>query len=155
VIADQNGVSLERVSTEVGTTIASNWHSASTLSGNATPTGENSQRLITQGPAEQPFTITTRNFSPNGDGYKDFLAMEFSDNSPDAITSVWVYDREGREVSQLVSNESMGSQALVTWDGRTKGSSVATMGIYILFVRVWNTNGEVKDYQESFALIDR
>ncbi|HJW30264.1 MAG TPA: lamin tail domain-containing protein, partial [Saprospiraceae bacterium] len=45
VIADQNGVSLERSSVTAATTLASNWHSASSLSGYATPTGENSQRI--------------------------------------------------------------------------------------------------------------
>ena len=81
--------------------------------------------------------------------------MQFNAVSPDDIASVWVYDREGREVIQLLSNELVGSQALVTWDGRTADNSISTMGIYILLVRVWNIAGDVKEYQESFALIDR
>lgn len=81
--------------------------------------------------------------------------MEFNGGSPDDITSVWVYDREGREVIQLLSNEIVGSQALVTWDGRTSDQALATMGIYILLVRVWNAAGDVEEYQESFALIER
>ena len=37
-ISDQNGVSLERISTASSTSSSSNWHSASSVSGNATPT---------------------------------------------------------------------------------------------------------------------
>jgi hypothetical protein len=155
VIADQNGVSLERVSMDVGSTISDNWHSASSLSGYATPTGENSQTLNSNPNVESPYTITNRNFSPNDDGYKDYLALQFDAGAGDEIASVWIYDREGREVQQLLSNELIGTSGLVTWDGRNKDGGVSEMGIYILFVRLWKTNGDVKEYQETCALIKR
>jgi len=155
VIADQNGVSLERVSTAIATTISSNWHSASSLSKYATPTGENSQALESNPNPDSPYTITNRNFSPNDDGYKDFLALEFNQNAVDDIASVWIYDRTGREVQELLSNELIGNSGLVTWDGRNEDGHVAEMGIYILFVRLWKTDGEVKEFQETCALIKR
>jgi len=154
VIADQNGVSLERVSIDVATTIGDNWHSASSLSGYATPTGVNSQTLNSQ-PTESPYTIINRNFSPNDDGYKDYLALQFDAGVGDQVASVWVYDREGREVEQLLSNELIGTSGLVTWDGRNSDGVISEMGIYILFVRLWQTNGDVKEYQETCALIKR
>ncbi|HEX5111420.1 MAG TPA: Ig-like domain-containing protein, partial [Saprospiraceae bacterium] len=155
VIADQNGVSLERVSLDVSPTVSSNWHSASSLSGYATPTGENSQTLNSNINPETPYTITNRNFSPNDDGYKDYLALEFEAGSGDDIASMWVYDKEGREVQQLLSNELIGTSGLVTWDGRNEDGVVSEMGIYILFIRLWKADGEVNEYQESCALIKR
>ena len=155
VLADQNGVSLERVSIDAASTLADNWHSASSLSGYATPTGENSQQLNNTEPVASPFTITNRQFSPNDDGYKDYLALQFDSSAGDDIASVWVYDQEGREVQELLSNELIGTSALVTWDGRNEDGAVSEMGIYILFVRLWKADGEVNEYQESCALIKR
>lgn len=155
VVADQNGVSLERVSIDVASTIADNWHSASTLSGYATPTGKNSQQYESPPTGEHPYTITNRNFSPNDDGFKDFLALEFYGSAGDEIASVWVYDKEGREIQALLSNELIGTSGLITWDGRNEDGVVSEMGIYILFIRLWKADGEVNEYQETCALIKR
>jgi len=106
-------------------------------------------------PGASPFTLTNRQFSPNDDGYKDYLALQFDSSAGDDIASVWVYDQEGREVQELLSNELIGTSALVTWDGRNEDGGVSEMGIYILFVRLWKADGEVNEYQESCALIKR
>ena len=143
------------MSVNAATTSSSNWHSASSLSGYATPTGENSQRLAGGTPNDLPFTIDNRQFTPNDDGYKDFLALQFDQATGDDVASVWIYDREGREVRNLVSNELIGASSLVTWDGSTVEGNLADMGIYIVFVRLWNPDGAVHEYQESVALIKR
>jgi hypothetical protein len=155
VIADQNGVSLERVSVSSPSTFASTWHSASAVSGYATPTGENSQKTTPGGQVETPFSITNKQFSPNEDGFKDFLALNFQLETGDYIGSVWVYDLEGREINRLLSNESLGTSTLIQWDGRTSEGLLADMGIYILFVQLWDVAGDVSEYQETCALVKR
>lgn len=143
-IADQNGVSLERVSVEVATTTASNWHSASSLEGYATPTGANSQRITGSSPSNDLFTVDNRNFSPDDDGYKDFLTIQFNEAQSDYIVSAWIYDHEGREVLQLLSNEIVGANSLLTWDGRDAEQQLSDAGIYIILVRLWAPNGDAK-----------
>jgi hypothetical protein len=155
VIADQNGVSLERVSVASPSTLSSTWHSASSTSGYGTPTGENSQKINSNGEGEAPFSITNRQFSPNEDGYKDFLALNFLLDSGEEIGSVWIYDLEGREITQLLSNESLGTSAIVQWDGRSADQLLADMGIYIIFVQLWDAGGNVREYQETCALVKR
>ena len=155
VIADQNGVSLERVSTSSPTTSQSTWHSASSVSGYGTPTGPNSQMVTTSGEPEAPFTVTNRQFSPNEDGYKDFLALNFLLISGEEIGSVWIYDLEGREITRLIDNESLGTSTIVQWDGRTSESLLAEMGIYVIFVQLWDAMGNVRQYQETCALVKR
>lgn len=155
VIADQNGVSLERVSNAAPTSAASTWHSASSTSGYGTPTGPNSQMIISSGQAESPFTVTNRQFSPNEDGYKDFLALNFLLTSGEEIGSVWIYDLEGREIARLIDNESLGTSTIVQWDGRTSESLLAEMGIYVIFVQLWDAAGNVSQYQETCALVKR
>ena len=155
VIADQNGVSLERVSATSPTTSSSTWHSASSVSGYGTPTGPNSQMVTTSGEPEAPFTVTNRQFSPNEDGYKDFLALNFLLISGEEIGSVWIYDLEGREITRLIDNESLGTSTIVQWDGRTSESLLAEMGIYVIFVQLWDAMGNVRQYQETCALVKR
>ncbi len=155
VIADQNGVSLERVSNQAATSSPSSWHSASSASGYGTPTGPNSQMIISSGEAESPFTLTNRQFSPNEDGYKDFLALNFLLTSGEEIGSVWIYDLEGREIARLIDNESLGTSTVVQWDGRTSESLLAEMGIYVIFVQLWDAMGNVQQFQETCALVRR
>ncbi len=155
VIADQNGVSLERITTGSPTTASSTWHSAASVSGYATPTGVNSQNTPIENAEESPFSIINSVFSPDDDGFKDFLALNFLLASGDFIGSIWVYDLEGREINQLLSNESLGTSTIVQWDGRNKDQLVADMGIYVLFIQLWDANGDVKEYKETCALVKR
>jgi hypothetical protein len=155
VIADQNGVSLERISSVAPTPSSSTWHSASSVNGYATPTGVNSQQTFIENEGISPFSITNSVFSPDGDGFKDFLALNFLLSTGDYIGSVWVYDLEGREVNQLLSNESLGTSTLVQWDGRNKDQLLADMGIYVLFIQLWDASGHVKEYKETCALVKR
>ena len=155
VIADQNGVSLERISATALSPSPSTWHSASSISGYGTPTGTNSQNVNLETASENPFTITNPTFSPNADGYKDFLALNFLSDTGEEIASAWVYDLEGREINQLISNESLGTSALVQWDGRNNDQQLAEMGIYIIFVQLWDAQGNVREYQETCALVKR
>jgi len=155
VIADQNGVSLERVSTQAPSSLASTWHSASGVSGYATPTGPNSQQISGNPTGDKPFTLANKTFSPDGDGFKDFVALHFQLEAGDYTGSVIVYDLEGREIYQIINNESLGTSSIVQWDGRTAEGLPAEMGIYILFIRLWDVQGNVKEYQEACALARR
>jgi hypothetical protein len=155
ILADQNGVSLERVSSLSSSTSSSNWHSASSVSGYATPTGLNSQNINSMIEGESPYTVTNTQFSPNEDGYKDFLALNFLLDSGEEVGSVWIYDLEGREIIRLVSNESLGTSSIVQWDGRNADHVLADMGIYIIFIQLWDAMGNVREYQETCALVKR
>jgi hypothetical protein len=154
VISDENGVSLERISATGPTTSSSNWHSASSLSGYATPTGINSQSLNPT-PGTDPFSITNQQFTPNDDGYKDFLIIDFKLPTGNEVVTATVYDLEGRVVRLLVTNEILGTNAFVQWDGRNEEDRVADMGIYILYIQIWDPAGNVKAYQQSCALVKR
>jgi hypothetical protein len=154
VIRDQNGVSLERISPDAFSGSPSTWHSASSISGYATPTGPNSQ-MLTGGTGTPPFSITNKHFSPDDDGFHDYLSLAFSDSHAGHVASVWVYDLEGREIHQLLSNESLGTSTLLQWDGRNAEGQIADMGIYILFIQLWEPSGSTSEYQETCALVKR
>jgi hypothetical protein len=154
-LADQNGVSLERVSIEAPTILAANWHSASSISDYGTPTGPNSQALGDTSAINQPYTVINRIFSPDEDGFKDYLAIQFESGNGDDLASAWIYDMEGRVIYQLANNELVGTSSLLQWDGRTTDGDLAEMGMYIVLVQLWRPDGDVKKYQSSCALVKR
>lgn len=154
VIDDQNGVSLERIDDDGNSTSPSSWHSASSLSGYGTPTGANSQK-VQSSTLEKPFSIDNRRFSPNDDGFNDFLFLRIEPESGIDVGSVWVYDLEGREVFQILTNEIIGTSSLLQWDGRNADGILADMGIYLIFVQLWDTDGKIQEFQETCALIKR
>ena len=154
IIADQNGVSLERITTMSAAANASNWHSAASTAGYGTPTGQNSQKWV-QTEVEMPFSVINKQFSPDDDGYEDYLALNFLLTSGDDLGSVWIYDLEGRKIKNLISNESLGTSSMVQWDGRNADEVLANMGIYIIFVELWDAHGNVKEYQQTCALVKR
>lgn len=154
VLSDQNGVSLERISNGSGTSESATWHSASSLSGYGTPTGFNSQIIILT-EAIPKFSITNKQFSPNDDGFKDFLFLQIEPEAGNDVGSIWVYDLEGREIQQLLSNEILGANTLVQWDGRNSEGLLSDMGIYLIYVELWDANGNVTHYQQSCALVKR
>ena len=73
----------------------------------------------------------------------------------DQIGSIRVHDLEGRAIKTLITNESLGTSAFVQWDGRNAEEVVAEMGIYVIFVELWDAQGNVKEYQETCALVKR
>ena len=154
VLSDQNGVSLERISTGSETSDRGTWHSASSLNGYGTPTGFNSQAIALIAP-NTPFSITNKQFSPNDDGFKDFLYLQFEPEAGNDVGSIWVYDLEGREIQQILSNEILGATTLVQWNGRNSEGQLADMGIYLIYVELWDANGNVTHYQQSCALVKR
>lgn len=154
VISDENGVSLERISTASPSSSSSTWQSASSVSGHGTPTGPNSQQKPSVA-VDPPFSLLQKNFSPDGDGFNDFIGIQFEPEDGNSVASVWVFDLEGREIYRLLTNETLGTSAFVQWDGRDNDGAVADMGIYIIFVQLWDTQGNVKEYQETCALVKR
>jgi hypothetical protein len=153
LIADQNGVSLERVSVTAPASLTSNWHSASSLQRYGTPTGINSQVLADTIAQEAPYTLLNRIFSPNEDGFRDYLVLQFDGTTNDAVTSVTIHDMEGRAIYSLASNALAGTSSLLQWDGRNNEGRLADMGMYIVYVQLWRPDGEVNHYQSSCALV--
>ncbi len=75
-LADEEGVSLERISLEKPTFDRSNWSSASASVGFATPGLPNSQ-AGSDSEIQDEITPEPQVFSPNGDGYNEGLAINY------------------------------------------------------------------------------
>ena len=70
------GISLERINFDLLSNDA-NWHSASSTAGNATPGYKNSQFNNDRIATNEFIKLNSKSFSPDGDGFEDFLLIEY------------------------------------------------------------------------------
>ena len=144
------GISLERINPFVNT-IAENWHSASANVNYATPTIENSQFSIAP-ISENILQLTPELFSPDNDGYNDVLHINFRPKSTDYYGSITIYNSQGSIVKYIASNELAGSFNEWIWDGTNKNNELVPSGIYVLYSRWINLNGDVKEEKLPIVL---
>lgn len=151
LLTSVDGVSLERISPERDSKDATNWHSASEAVGYATPGYKNSQFGLTITDANE-ITLSPDIFSPDNDGYNDNLSITYSFGSPGNTISITIYDGSGRLIRNLVNHELCGTSGAFTWDGITNNRAKAMIGRYIVFVEIFDLNGNVKKYKKGTVL---
>ena len=154
LLDDEDGVSLERINSNTSSQTASNWHSAASTVGFATPTYENSQLRSTQNNSEI-FSIPETVFSPDQDGFQDLLLIEYQVENQGYLATVKIYDAKGRLVRQLFSNELLAQQGTLTWDGLTDDGLKARIGIYVILAEIFNLNGDTQQFKKSCVLAGR
>ncbi|MEL7020592.1 MAG: lamin tail domain-containing protein, partial [Bacteroidota bacterium] len=154
LVDDTRGVSLERVDVNEPTRRSSNWYSATATAGFATPGCPNSVALaqrtnLPDGAAI--FALESETFSPDGDGFEDFLIINYKTDRTDYIATVQVYDMNGRLIKTLLDNESLSTTGFVRWDGSTDATS-AQLGIYVIYAQLFDTEGGIRTYKETCVL---
>jgi hypothetical protein len=151
LLADKEGVSLERIAFQLPTNNRNTWQSAASTEGFATPGYLNSQNLA-QG-TNNEININPPVFTPDGDGNQDFTAIELRFNQSANNLNINIFDYEGREIKTLAVNQSIGtSPANFIWDGTTNQGQRARMGYYLILVKVLDTNGKTKVYKEKVVV---
>ncbi len=148
LINDLNGVSLERIDPERPTQDEHNWHSAASTVGYATPAYENSQ-FAAAGAAEDPIHVEPEVFSPDGDGVHDFLTIQYQLENSGHVANINCYDANGRLVRNLVQNELLAKSGKFIWDGVTEEGEKARMGIYIVYVELFDLDGNVQKFKKT------
>lgn len=156
LLRNTRGISLERTDPDLNGGFAAAWYSASTLSGGATPTAQNSQRrIVAEAESKDFFFLPTRTFSPNGDGFEDFLQLEYRIDDPGYVASIRIFDMNGRLVRNLVRNESLGTNGVILWSGENDNGEKANIGIYVILIELHNINGDRKKERLTAVLADR
>ncbi len=142
------GVSLERIHPDQITQDAKNWHSAAESAGFGTPGYKNSQYAQFE-IFDGEITIEPEVFSPDNDGYNDILNIHYKFGEPGYVGNVTIFDARGRKIRSLVSNEMLAVEGYFTWDGLNDYNQKASIGIYVVFVEVFNLNGKVKHFKKT------
>jgi hypothetical protein len=141
LLDNTDGVSLERILPNGPSNKPDNWHSAAESIGFATPGRVNSQ-FQTVGTSES-ISLQKDVFSPDQDGFEDILVVQYAFEQSGLLAKARIFDDFGREVKLLFSNELMGTTGFFTWDGVNADQAKAPIGIYILLVEVFATDGSV------------
>lgn len=153
-LADEEGVSLERISLEKPTDDPKNWASAVASVGFATPGLPNSQ-TESETEIQDEITCEPKAFSPNGDGFNDELTIRFKFSKPCYIANVRLFDVAGRQVKFLVKNQSLAQEGSWQWDGKTDSGQKLAIGVYIVLVEVFDQEGHTKRFKEACTITDR
>jgi hypothetical protein len=153
LLDDTKGVSLERIDFNAESDDRNNWHSAAETAGFATPTSLNSQWLATtEEETTDAFSLADDTFSPDSDGFEDFLLINYSIPNNGNIANIKIFDAKGRIIRDLVQNELLATEGFYQWDGTNDEGSKARIGIYIVWIEMFDENGNVNIEKETCVL---
>ncbi|MEM9987444.1 MAG: gliding motility-associated C-terminal domain-containing protein, partial [Bacteroidota bacterium] len=154
-LVNDDGVSLERLSWFVPSQEPSNWHSASSLVGYATPGYANSQAQDLTQDEEEVF-LGLEVFSPNLDGVDDLLPIHYQFDFVGANARVYIYDTRGNLIKRLQENLLLDpSPGVFFWDGFNERDQKAPVGMYVVVFEVLNDDtGQRKVYRKVAVLAD-
>ena len=151
LLSSAEGVSLERISFDVPSDHASNWHSAAATEGYATPGRINSQSFFSK-TANEGIEIEPEIFTPDQDGYHDYAMINYDFPHPGAMATILVMDPRGRVIKTIAENQLLGSEGFFTWDGSNDYGQQARAGIYLVYVRIFDVKGKVRSYKKTCIL---
>ena len=154
LVRNKEGVSLERIDPAGKTQWRDNWTSAASTVGYGTPGYQNSQYKA-GGIHQGLITIDPIVFSPDNDGIEDFCFIKYELAEPNCVANVWVFDVQGREVRKLYGNITMSQKGVLRWDGLGEAFKPLPVGIYIIYVEIFNLQGSRKNFKRTVTLARR
>src|SRR5690606_38121284 len=129
----------------------SNWHSASSSVGYATPGYKNSQA--------DPLTVLDKGISiipevfvPDAPGEQNFTTINYEMDSRGFVATLRTYGIDGQLVKELCQNELWGSSGFYTWDGTNLSNQKVRPGYYIVWVQVIKLAGQVENVKKTVVV---
>lgn len=153
LVDEKEGVSLEKIDYNKTSTDPTNWQSAASTEGFATPGYANSQLLIDS--QESIFKIEPEVFTPDGDGQDEATKLIFQLDQSAYIANISIFDVNGRLIRQLAQNQLLGINSNIEWDGKNSTNEIVPVGYYVVFAELFNTNGEKKHYKGKVVVGSR
>jgi len=154
LLADNEGVSLEKIRPEILSSESANWHSASENSGWGTPGAVNSvysADLL----AGDRISLSSGRISPDNDGYEDVLVIDLDFKGIGNVVTITIFDETGRFVKRLKENFLASGKASVVWDATAGDGTLVNSGIFIILTEIFNDKGKVKSWKKVCAVVRR
>jgi hypothetical protein len=155
--ADREGVSLERIRPEGPTNESGNWTSAAGFAGGpaGSPTRPNSQFRTVLAAGAEIFTLLRDRLSPDGDGYEDFLEMQYRLPGSGFAATVVVYDAAGASVRRIARQALTGAEGVLRWDGEGEDGRRVRPGVYVVYAEFFEPEGRVYRVKRPVAVVSR
>lgn len=144
ILADTEGVSLERLSPE-----SNEWHSANASAGYSTPGRPNSS-LRTVPINNESVEIKPEVISPAG--ALPFSQIFYRFDRGGMVANISVIDVEGRVIKTIAANETLGHEGSFQWDGDCDGGGLARVGYYVVWFQVFDLDGTVSTYRRRIVV---
>jgi hypothetical protein len=151
LIDNDEGISLERIDFNIASQNADSWHSAASSSNYGTPTAKNSQ-YRSNALNDREITLVPKIFSPDNDGLDDILSINYNLSERGQLANIIIYDASGVPVRRLKNNDLLGFKGTWVWDGLNDKNEKLATGIYVVWVEVYDTKGNRKQYKKSIVL---
>lgn len=143
LLNSKEGVSLERIRADGNTEEATNWHSAASSEGFATPGRKNSQQQE-EDDATFFYEVSPKIFSPDMDGREDICTLSYQMEEPGQVATVSVLNSEGRLIRNLVPRATLSIKGHWNWNGLDNMGKAVPPGIYLFIVQQFGLNGKVR-----------
>lgn len=153
LLADEEGISLERKLFATETSSMKNWYSASSESGYGTPGYKNSQ-VKNEELVEPLVVFSPESFSPNSDGYNDEYIIQYQLEKSGYYSNISIFDAAGRLVIQLRKNEILGTAGEITWNGEDETGQRLRLGVYVVVVEIFDLVGNIYHFKDGVVLTD-
>jgi len=141
------GRSLERINPSIPSNDARNWSSSVATAG-STPAASNSI-FTTSTLQSSSLNLSPNPFSPDNDGFEDFLTINYSLPANSTTIRVRIFDVTGRLVRRLAQSELSPSAGSMIWNGLDDEGNRLRIGMYIvLFEALDNFGGTVKTMKD-------
>lgn len=155
ILNDIQGVTLERIHPDRPSDERANWHSAAESIGFGTPSYENSQFRETAEDSNEEIKIEPELFSPDGDGYNDVLNIHYNVLQPGFVANIVIFDSKGRKIIHLINNELLAANGIFAWDGTNVSGDKCKIGIYLIYIELFDLEGNIKKYKKTCVLANR
>ena len=154
LLKETKGVSLERVSPDIESSNADNWHSAAENVHYGTPGRINSMAqdaAITDNWVEAVPEV----FSPDGDGFDDVCMISYNFDEPGYTMNVYIFNTEGQLVRHLAKGAIVGQEGSLPWNGFDDAGGRLPVGIYIVIAEVNDFYGKVRKKKTPVVIMSR
>jgi len=154
LLYDMEGVSLERVNPDAPTRLKSNWQSASSETGFATPGFRNSQSQVDP-LTKHVVTFEQTSFSPDNNGYNDEIVIHYETFVPGVVANCLVFDPSGRMICQILNNAILSTSGEIIWGGEDETGQKLPVGPYIILLEIFDMNGKPERFRRAVVLTER
>ncbi|MFM8913468.1 MAG: lamin tail domain-containing protein, partial [Flammeovirgaceae bacterium] len=153
-LKDTEGVSLERISASLQSNDASNWKSASSNAGFATPGFINSNSRPDQFVCDNAVAIEPEIFSVQQPG-QDFSKIHYKFDQPGWVANIKILDQQGRLIKTLADNETLAFEGFFRWDGEQEDGTKARVGYYAVWFEVFDNAGNIQTFRKRVVVAAR